>query len=198
MYLRPIAHLLRHARVELILGVSTGVLAAVGGFFLLGSGDSTVHSSRYGDLPTPLVGWGAVILGVYLVVVFPITIARRSRRAVLAADADGVFIRPNLDPKRALYLPWHSIESISVRAQRGPNLCVKPVDARVETPFELAHSADRVRGIGASYGQNVAQRRRLRRLGTNIAIPIGGSAVPQDEIIQQLRHLSAGRVLVAS
>ncbi len=193
LYLKPFAHLMRHGRVELGLMVPFGLLLTVGGLWMLGSGETTYESTRYGEIPAPLVNWGAIAVGLYLMVIYPIILARRSRGPVLAADTGGLFIRPNLEPKRALRLPWESIESITVRAQRGPNLCVKPVDPRVETPFELANSANRPRGGGASYGLKVAQKRRMRRLGTNISIPIGGATLSPDEILEQLHRLSAGR-----
>ncbi len=187
-------HLLRPRRAETVMYyVFALVMVPAGVYFLLHS-DETVHSSRYGDMNSGLLGIGAILLGVGGAVVLPITAARQLRPVPLAADAHGVYVRPNLDPKRVLHLPWEHIESIQVRSWHGPQLCVKPRDARIEPQFNLAQRGD----ASARAGVAVAQKRRMKKLGTNIHVPIGTSGQTPDELLAGLRYQAAGRVPVGS
>jgi hypothetical protein len=184
----PVRHLLRHGGAEFVLSLLVGAAMLGLGGWLLGVADPTVHSTRYGDVPTPWVAWASMGIGVYLLIGVPITIMSRGRgRPVLGADRQGLHLRPNLDPKRALYLPWAEIAWIAVRHHQGPQLCVKPVDSGVETAF-----AER----GGSLGARIARNRRLSRLGTTIAVPIGGAARDVDDVVAALRAWSAGAVRV--
>lgn len=187
-------HLLTHRRAEAVMTLLVALFAIPGGVYLLLHSDETVHSSRYGDMNSGLLGGGLLLLGVGLAVALPITSARQLRPVPLAADAHGVYVRPNLDAKRVLHLPWEHIESIYVRSWHGPQLCVKPRDARIEPQFNLAQRGD----ASARAGVAVAQKRRMKKLGTNVHVPIGTAGQTPDELLAALRYQAAGRVPVGS
>ncbi|MEV4415929.1 hypothetical protein [Catellatospora sp. NPDC049609] len=187
-------HLLRHRRNEVVLIYLFALfILPVGGYLLLHS-DETLHSSRYGDMNSGLLGVGALLLGLGGAVSLPISAHRQLRHEPLAADAHGVYVRPNLDAKRVLHLPWEHIEAIYLRNWHGPQLCVKPRDARIEPQFNLAQRGD----VGARAGVAIAQKRRMKALGTNIHVPIGTAGQTPEELLAALRYQAAGRVPVGS
>jgi hypothetical protein len=194
--LNPLRHLLSHGKIASVLYLVVGGLMLWGGGYLLGVSDPTVHSDRYGDIPTPLVAWGCLALGLFLLIYGPAEIAMQPRsRPVLAADRDGVFIRPGLDRKRALYLPWDEIDSVYVRRFRfGPYLCVKPKNPARDQEFALSKQVKV--GGSAALGQHIAQKVRWKRFQTNIIVPIGGAAETTAEILSALRYQAAGRASV--
>ncbi|GAA1617622.1 hypothetical protein ACFQY4_03820 [Catellatospora bangladeshensis] len=187
-------HIISHRRGELVVLVLLALFMLPAGVYMLLHSGETVHSNRYGNMNSGLLGGGALLLVAGLGVSLPITAARQLRQVPLAADAHGVYVRPNLDPKRVLHLPWEHIESIYVRNWHGPQLCVKPRDARIEPQFNLAKQGD----ASARAGVAVAQKRRMKKLGTNVHVPIATAGQTPDELLAGLRYQAAGRVPVGS
>lgn len=181
--LQPTAHVLRHLRLALAIFVPFGILMCVLGISLLTSGEETVHSDRYGDLPAPLMGWLLIALGLFCAAGPAVeSMLKAGKGPALGADRNGVYLRPHLDKKRALFLPWPQIVSIELRNHRGPNLCVKPHDARLEKAFKPKASG----GSAAGVGQRHAIQRQLNKLGTFISIPVGGAPLEPQEILRQI------------
>ncbi|HCT77560.1 MAG TPA: hypothetical protein DGT23_13400 [Micromonosporaceae bacterium] len=194
--LNPLQHLLSHGKIELALYLPFGALMVWIGGYLLGVDDPTLHSDRYGDLPTPVIAWGCLALGLFLLVGGPALVAMQARHSVvLAADRDGIFIRPNLDKKRTLHLSWDEVEAVYLRRFRfGSYICVKPKSLARDQEFAI--SAQVKVGGSAALGQRIAQKRRWKRLQTNIIVPIGGAADTPAEILSALRYQAAGRAPV--
>jgi hypothetical protein len=186
--LKPTAHVLRHLRIQLAIFVPFGILLCVAGIYMLTSGEKTVHSDRYGDLPAPLMGWLAIALGIFCAVGMAVeSMLKAGKGPAVGADRNGVYIRPGLDKKRTVFLPWQHIESIEVRDYRGPNLVVKPFDARLEEEFAPKVSG----GAAARAGQRRAIQRQLKKLGTFITIPVGGAPLEPQEILRQITQWRA-------
>lgn len=106
------------------------------------------------------------------------------------ADHTGVYLRPNLDRKRLVFLPWTAIAGVSVRAWRGPQLVVTPHDAGIGNAFALEVTGRWEDRMNAE----IAQHRRIKKLGTNIHAPIAGTDAT--ELLNNLRYQAAGRAPV--
>ncbi|GAA1409405.1 hypothetical protein [Catellatospora coxensis] len=185
-------HLLAHRRGELtVLALLTLFLVPAGVYLLLHSAE-TVHNARYGDMNSGLLGGAVLVLVLGLLVWLPISVVRQLRPVQLAADAEGVYVRPFLDKARVLHLPWADIESVYVRHWHGPQLCVKPRDSRIEPQFNLVKQGD----AGSRAGVAVAQKRRMKKLETNIHVPIAAAPGTPADLLAALRYQAAGRVPV--
>ncbi|MBV1849694.1 hypothetical protein [Catellatospora tritici] len=183
-------HALRHRRAEIIMLYVFGLLCLVGAIIFITGPDETVHSNR-GDMNSHLIGWLTLIMAGFFLLSTPVSTWWLMRKPVLlAADAHGVFVRPNGDKERALHLPWATIETVAVRRWRGPQLIVKPRDPRIEDQFKLKQQA---RGMDQRAGVAIAQKLRLRKLGTNIHVPVGGVASSPQELLMALQYQAAGR-----
>ena len=194
---RLIPHVLRNCRAQLVLATLTAALMTLGGVVLLTSGESTVYVRKYGigEVPAAPIVWLAFAVAlVSLASPFFTAFRQLSAGPAIGADKDGVYVRPSLDPKRTLFLPWDEVRLIAVRRMNGPNLCVCPADPRVESPFTVANSAAKGHAPGRGWGLAAAQQRRTKNLGTNIFVPIGGADRPAAEIVDTLRQWSSGRV----
>lgn len=185
-------HLLAHRRGELVILTLLSLFMVPTGVYLLLHSAETVHSAKYGDMNSGLLGGAALLLVLGLLAWLPFSVVRRLRPAQLAADADGVYVRPFLDKARVLHLPWADVESVYVRHWHGPQLCVKPRDARIEPQFNLAKQGD----VGNRAGAAVAQKRRMKKLGTNIHVPIAAAPGTPADLLAALRYQAAGRVPV--
>ncbi|GAB4049239.1 hypothetical protein GCM10028775_16860 [Catellatospora paridis] len=185
-------HLLAHRRGELVLMILLALFMLPTGTYLLLHAQETVHSAKYGDVNSGMLGLGALVLVLGLLAWLPISAGRQLRPVQLAADADGVYVRPFLDKARVLHLPWADVESVYVRNWHGPQLCVKPRDARIEPQFNLAKQGN----VENRAGTAVAQRRRMKKLGTNIHVPVAAAPGTPAELLAALRYQAAGRVPV--
>ena len=105
----------------------------------------------------------------------------------VGADASGVYMRPNLDKNRVLFLPWSGVELVRVARWHGPQLVAVPRDKGLEGPFELELKGRMENRAGIM----IAQRRRMKRLGTNIHAPI--PSVDPVQLLNDLRYQAAGR-----
>jgi hypothetical protein len=136
--------------------------------------------------------------GVVIVLVFAAFLAylvlnaRRQLGDGFSAGADhtGVYLRPNLDRTRVVFLPWNGVEGVSVRRWRGPQLVVTPRDAGIGNGFALEVTGRWEDRMNAE----IAQGRRMKKLGTNIHAPIPGADVA--ELLNNLRYQAAGRAPV--
>ncbi|WP_144121839.1 hypothetical protein [Catellatospora sichuanensis] len=185
-------HVFTHRRGEVVLVVLVALMLLPAAGYLLMNPGETVHSNRYGDMNGGLLGAGALLLAVGLAVALPVSVLRQQRQLQLAADAHGVYVRPFLDKARVLHLPWADVESIYVRQWHGPQLCVKPRDTRIEPQFNLNQRGD----AGNRAGAAVAQKRRMKKLGTNIHVPIAAAPGTPAELLAALRYQAGGRVPV--
>jgi hypothetical protein len=133
------------------------------------------------------LGAAAVLMLAYLVI-----IGRRQVADGFSAGADhaGVYLRPNLDRKRVVFIPWSGVEGVRVGKWRGPQLVVKPRDTVVEGAFDLEVKGRWEDRLNAE----IAQHRRIKKLGTNIHAPIPG--VDRAELLNNLRYQAAGRAPV--
>src|SRR5262245_2289360 len=104
--LSPLRHAFGTRRNETVLTLLLATGASVGGPWLLGRPDETLHDARYGDMDSHLVGYLALAVGAFFLIYLVASLLISVRRPALAADDRGVYIRPNLDRKRVLYLPW--------------------------------------------------------------------------------------------
>jgi hypothetical protein len=199
--LRLLPYVLRHSRAQLLMFVPFGVLMIVGSVVLHNSGQTTVYVRKYGigEVPATPIVWGGIALGIWLLIgPFVTAIRQLAAGPAIGVDKTGVYIRPSLDMKRTQFLPWDQIRTVSVRNMNGPNLCVCPVDSRVEDPFTVANSSTKTHFSGRSVGLMIAQHRRLKNLGTNIFVPIGGADKSPDEILDGLRQWSSGRAPISN
>lgn len=155
---------------------------------------TTYHSDRPGDLPPPLVGVILVALGLLMLFGVPLEMARQVRRGpVLGADRDGVYLQPRMVRNRTLFLPWELIESASIRRWRGPYLCLKPKDAILEKMFSIENSSPS-RSYRVRAGRAAQQQLMWKRLGTNIALPVGGAPQGPQAVLDTLLHWSSGNL----
>jgi len=185
------AYLFGHRRNEAVLSLVVGLGMAVGGVWLVTAPDQTLHSSRYGDMDGHLVGWSCLAIGLFVLLWQPIAVRRQLGDGFsVGADRNGIYLRPNLDKTRVLFLPWNAVEGISVRRWHGPQLVVKPKDAGLDGPFALVASGRASQRAGVA----IAQQRRMKRLGTNIHAPISGH--DSATILNDLRYQAAGRTPV--
>jgi hypothetical protein len=108
----------------------------------------------------------------------------------LGADHTGVYLRPNLDRTRVVFVPWSSVEAIFVRRWRGPQLVVQQRDKVIERPFDLEPKGRWEDRLHTEWSQH----RRTKKLGTNIHAPVPG--VDLTELLNGLRYQAAGRAPV--
>jgi len=182
------AYLMGNRRSELVLSVITGGFLTVTGAVLLTGPAGTVHSERYGEVDGHLLGWSSLAIGLFLLAYLPFSVRRQLGDGFAAgADHHGVYLRPNLDKSRVLFLPWARIESVSVRRWHGPQLVIKPRDPAIDRQFDLVPRGR----LQDRAGIALAQRRRIKRLGTNIHAPIARQDAAR--ILSDLRYQAAGR-----
>lgn len=138
--------------------------------------------------PEPLISF--VVMGLVLwagVVMFH---TLRSRGLALAADEDGIWLRPDLGRTVSAWLPWHRIESVSVRRFAGLRmLCVKPHDPTYERFFLIQEAGDRE----VKWGIRIAKARRQRALKTTLAVPLSTVDRREAEILARLREFAGDR-----
>jgi len=187
------AYLVGNRRSELVLAlISGGFLTVTGGVLATGPA-GTVHSQRYGEVDGHLLGWSSLAIGLFLLAYLPFSVRRQLGDGFAAgADHHGVYLRPHLDKSRVLFLPWSRVEMVSVRRWHGPQLVIKPRDPGIERQFDLVPRGR----LQDRAGTALAQRRRIKRLGTNIHAPIAGQDAA--EILNALRYQAAGRAPVES
>jgi hypothetical protein len=178
-------------RAELIITVVAAALLGAGGVYFLSSPDQTIQSDRYGNVDGHLIGWISLAIALFLLSYLPFS-ARRQLGDGFSAGADhqGVYVRPNMDKGRVLFLPWPAIEHVRVRRWHGRQLVVKPRDASLEPQFALVSKGRMEQRAGIA----IAQRRRVKKLGTNIHAPIAGQ--DPTELLTNLRYHAAGRTSV--
>jgi hypothetical protein len=176
---------------EAVVNILFALVVLAAGSYLVATADQTLHSRRYGDMDGHLVGWACIAIGVFVLGYLPFAAARQLKDGFSAgADASGVYLRPNLDKNRVLFLPWSAVETVRVATWRGPQLVVKPRDHLLEAPFELVRKGR----CEEQLGTEIAQKRRLKRLGTNIHAPVPG--VDRIQLLNDLRYQAAGRAPV--
>jgi len=184
-------YLFTSRRAEVVLFLVAGLGMIAGGVMLLREPDQMVHSDGYGDMDGHLLGWVSVALAV--IVLGYLTVSPRRRFGdgfAVGADHTGVYLRPNLDRTRVAFIPWAGVEGVRVRKWHGPQLVVKPHDRVIEGIFELQAKSR----WEDPAGKAIAQRRRIKRLGSNIHVPIPG--VDRGELLNNLRYQAAGRAPV--
>lgn len=136
----------------------------------------------------PLVAFLTAAVAIYVPVA--LFMAVRSRGLMLAADADGVWLRPHLDRTRAAWLPWHAIGSIDVRRFLGTAyLCVTARDPAYAVQFSRAEHGGGETGTGMRIGHSW----QLARLRTGLAVPVSHAVPPAAQIVATLRRLADGR-----
>lgn len=108
----------------------------------------------------------------------------------VGADHTGVYLRPDMDRRRIVFVPWAGVESVSAKKWRGPQLVVKPRDTIIEGQFDLEIKGRWENRLNAE----ISQHRRVKKLGTNIHAPIPG--VDAAELLNNLRYQAAGRAPV--
>ncbi len=192
--LNPWGYVWHHLRLTMAFLTPFGVGFLALAVVVFNNDAPTVHSERFGELPTPLVGVVLVALGLLMLLVVPLEMVRQVRRGpVLGADRDGVYLQPRMVRNRTLYLPWELIESASIRRWRGPHLCLKPKDATLDEMFSIENSTP-ARGSRDRAGKAVQQRRMWKSLGTNIVLPVGSAPQGPQGVLDALWHWSGGRL----
>jgi hypothetical protein len=192
--LKPWGYVWHHLRLPVAVFTPFGLAFLAFAVVEFNSDAKTVHTDRFGDLPTPLVGVILVAIGLFMIFGVPLEMARQVRRGpVLGADRHGVYLQPRMVRNRTLYLPWELIESASIRRWRGPYLCLKPKDAILEEMFSIANSSPS-RSYRVRAGRAAQQQLMLKRLGTNIALPVGGAPQGPQAVLDTLRHWSGGNL----
>ena len=192
--LKPWGYVWHHVRLPVAVFTPFGLAFLAFAVVELNSDAKTVHTDRFGDLPTPLVGVILVAFGLLMIFGVPLEMVRQvSRGPVLGADRHGVYLQPRMVRNRTLYLPWELIESASIRRWRGPYLCLKPKEAILEEMFSMESSTPS-RNYRARAGKAVQQRRMWKSLGTNIALPVGSAPQGPQGVLDALRDWSGGRL----
>jgi hypothetical protein len=128
---------------------------------------------------------------VFLVIVLPLVgmMWNAARGVVLAADSDGVWLRPVLG-KDAAWLRWEAIESIyTARFVTQHMLCAKLRDPNAEKSFARLYAG--IPGVN-----RIVKTWRWRSLRTNVFVPINYSDPDMDGVLATLRELAAGRASV--
>jgi hypothetical protein len=161
------------------------------GAWMIGEPDQTVNSERYGDMDGHVVGWSSLAIGLFLFGLLIVSALRKFGDGFAAgADHTGVYLRPNLDRTRVVFVPWPGVESVRIVKWHGPQLAVKPRDRVIEGAFQLETKGN----WEARAGTAIAQRRRMKKVGTNIHAPIPGA--DRTELLNNLRYQAAGRASV--
>jgi hypothetical protein len=184
-------YLFTSLRGQAILSIVFGVLMIGYSFVKIRGADETIHSARYGDMDSHLIGWLGLGVGAFLLGNLFISAKRRLRDGFAAgADHTGVYLRPTLDD-RTVFVPWQGVESVRIVNWHGPQLVVKPRDPVLESAFAMK---GRGSNVGARAGTALAQQRRVKKLGTNIHAPVPGA--DRAELLNNLRYQAAGRAQV--
>jgi hypothetical protein len=192
--LKPWGYVWHHLRLVMAVFSPFGVLSLALAVVVFNSDAPTVHTDRFGDVPTASVGAGLVAFGLLAVFGVPLMAVWQVRGGpVLGADRDGVYLQPRLVRNRTLYLPWELIESASIRRSRGPHLCLKPKEAMLEEMFSIQNSQPS-RSYRVRAGQAIAQQRIWESLGTNISLPVGSAPQGPQGVLDALQHWSGGRL----
>jgi hypothetical protein len=138
--------------------------------------------------PEPLISFVVMALVLWAGVVVFHTV--RSRGLALAADEDGIWLRPDLGRTVSAWLPWHRIESVSVRRFAGLRmLCVKPHDPTYERFFLVQEAGDRE----VKWGIRIAKAWRQRALKTTLAVPLSTVDLGEAEMVARLREFAGDR-----
>lgn len=171
---------------EVVLVALMGLCSLAGGIGLLFFASDDVGNRV-------VIGLASLALALFLLISLPLSAKRRLKDGFsVGADHTGVYLRPNLDRVRVVFIPWEGVEGIRIGRWMGPQLAVKPRDALIENQFVLVGQGT----VENRAGTAIAQRRRIARLGTNIHAPIPG--VDRTDLLNNLRYQAAGRTAVQS
>jgi hypothetical protein len=180
-----LSYLFSVRRVELVTILLFGLPMLAFGVVALVLSDPTLTSDDR------RAGWFVGAAGLAFLAYLPISGRRQIRDGFsVGADHTGVYLRPNLDRKRVVYIPWSGVEGVRVRRWRGPQLVVKPRDTVIEGAFDLEIKGRWEDRMNAE----ISQHRRMKKLGTNIHAPIPGA--DRTELLNNLRYQAAGRAPV--
>lgn len=183
-------YVLGSRRKESVVNIIFGVLFVALGLFMAFASDETAGGDAR---ELHLGGWLMVAGGIVVLGYLPVLAARQLKDGFsVGADASGIFLRPNMDKNRVLFLPWSAVEVVRVARWRGPQLVVRPHDKRLEPGFAMELKGRWENRLGTE----IAQRLRIRRLGTNIHAPIPG--VDTVQLLNDLRYQAAGRAPIES
>jgi hypothetical protein len=192
--LKPWRHVWHHLRLPMAVFTPLGLALVVLVVVSLSDPSTTSHSDTAGDVPTPWIGAMGLLFGIFMILGMPLEIAWRvSRGPVLGADRGGVYLQPRIVRTRTLYLPWELIESATIRRWRGPYLCLKPKKASLDELFSIANSSPAL-GSRNRAGKIIVQKLMLKRLGTNIVLPVGGAPEGPQGVLDTLRQWSGGKL----
>lgn len=119
---------------------------------------------------------------------YALFMALRARGPVLAADSDGVWLRPEANRSRSTWLPWYGVKSVYVRRYFWMRwLCVKPRNPAHEEPFLVDPTGNRETKLA----RQIVRARRAGRLGTNLFVPLTHTDHSEREVLDRLGELGA-------
>lgn len=133
----------------------------------------------------------AVLAPISVVVTLSVAVVKawRSRGPVLAADADGLWLRPEEESRVSAWLPWYMIESVVIQRFLGFRLlCVVPRDRSYESWFANPMA---LRTKDSRLGQWII--RVLRAPPGAISAVVSATSVRPSEMAERLRELAGGR-----
>src|SRR5215468_5224060 len=114
------------------------ILAVILGGFLVPAGLYLALARPDVDDAVP-VGLAGAALGLFFLAAVPVAALRQLKDGFsVGADHTGVYLRPFVDPRRVVFVPWEGVEGIYLGRWRGPQLVIKPWDASIERQFVLA------------------------------------------------------------
>lgn len=133
-----------------------------------------------GGAAVPLIGLGA---GIALVLVSLLSL--RHRDPVMIADGDGVVLRAFKGPAGVRRLGWDQVEALYVHkiSRQFRMLCVRPRDIDAERAWAGEKRAQVIDGS-------------VKRVGAPYSVNLVAAGLSDDEALDTLRALAAGRATV--